>query len=200
MIKVIRAYDQSSNEHTFSIIATDKGFTYVFSDNAAPMFDSKAREKKILDRVDAADKKLDVEDYLKLATLGLSSFYFGKVIDAPSQKLAMKTEKLALEHSEVKNEGMQSASALASIAEDTDQVLQDYPELYDQLASEDPDQEITASGMIELVFAALGSVDPNGPNAWLLDYMDGQEADGYVAPLSFRPDSAQLKANETENK
>jgi hypothetical protein len=53
--------------------------------------------------------------------------------------------------------------------------------------SDDPDTEITESGMLELVFAALGSVDPNGPNAWLLDYMDGKEAEGFVGDLVFDP-------------
>jgi hypothetical protein len=85
------------------------------------------------------------------------------------------------------SQGREVGAVLAIASDDMDQVFHDYPELYEQLASDDPDQEITASGMIELVFAALGSVDPNGPNAWLLDYMDGQTAEGVVGDLVFDP-------------
>jgi hypothetical protein len=74
-------------------------------------------------------------------------------------------------------EKMSSKSAeLTRRSLDIEQVFLDFPELYEQLISDDPGQEITASGMTEFMFAALGSVDPNGPYSGLLDYLDEQPA------------------------
>jgi hypothetical protein len=118
-------------------------------------------------------------------------------MDESSEKTAITSEKLAMQRVYEASQGREVGAGLAIASDDMDQVFHDYPELYEQLASDDPDQEITASGMIELVFAALGSVDPNGPNAWLLDYMDGQVADEFVAPIVF---DAQPGTNETGKK
>ena len=194
MIKVIRAYDITSRKHTFSVVATDKGYTYVFNDDKNPMFDAKKRQAMIMERIDTDPKKLKVDDYLGISTLGLSNFYFSNAFDEPNEKIAVKTEKIALARADMAANGRAKGTAMAVSSDDIDQVFHDFPELFDQLSSDDPDQEITASGMIELVFAALGEVDPNGPNAWLLDYMDGQTADGYVGDLVFDP---QLTNKET---
>lgn len=196
MIKVIRAYDLTSNTHMFSIVATDKGFSYVFPDDKNPMFDSKKRVAKIM-AMSSKTKGLNVDDYLALSTAGLSYFFFSNAIEEPNEKIAIKSEKIMLSRSLAKDNGKAKATSMAVAADDVDQVFHDFPELYDQLSSDDPNQEITASGMIELVFAALGDVDPNGPNAWLLDYMDGQVADGYVGDIVFDP---QPQSDETGTK
>lgn len=196
MIKVVRAYDLTSNIHMFSIIATDKGFSYVFPDDKNPMFDSKKRADKIISMSNKT-KKLTADDYLALSTAGLGHFFFSNTIEEPNEKIAIKSEKIMLTRAAAGANGKSRGTAMAVAADDINQVLHDFPELYDQLASDDPDQEITASGMIELVFAALGDVDPNGPNAWLLDYMDGQVADGYVGDIVF---DSQPQSDETGTK
>ena len=185
MIKIIRAYDMMSNRHTFSIVATDKGFSYVFADPKKVMFDSKKRSKMLIERLGGDTKNLTVDDYLAISTAGLGQFYFSSPIEELSEKMAIKSEKLHLEKDMENRNGVDKNRSLAVASDDIDQVLYDHPELYAQLETDDPDQEITASGMTELIFAALGGVDPNGPNAWLLDYMDGQEADGPVGFLVF---------------
>ena len=55
------------------------------------------------------------------------------------------------------------------ILEDVEQVMNDFPDLIEQL---DSGADITAPGMIELVFALVGSIHPNDPNGWVLDYLD----------------------------
>jgi hypothetical protein len=185
MIKIIRAYDMVSNRHTFSIVATDNGFSYVFADPKKVMFDSKKRSKMLIERFGGNAKNLTVDDYLAISTAGLGQFYFSSPIEELSEKTAVKSEKLHLEKDMENRNGVDKNRSLAVASDDIDQVLHDYPKLHAQLESNDPDQEITASGMTELIFAALGGVDPNGPNAWLLDYMDGQEADGPVGFLVF---------------
>lgn len=184
MIKVVRAYDLTNMMHMFSIVATDKGFSYVFKDDKNPMFDSKKRAQKIME-MSSKTKGLTVDDYLALSTAGLAHFFFSNAIEEPNEKMAIKSEKLFLARAEEAANGKKKGTSMAVAADDVDQVLNDFPELYDQLTSEDPNQEITANGMIELVFAALGDVDPNGPNAWLLEYMDGQVAEGYVGDIVF---------------
>jgi len=197
MIKVIRGYDSQDSSHLFSVMATDKGFSYIFRDDKNPMFDSAKRVELLMGKIGKDPKTLKIDDYLAIATLGLSNFFFSAPMDESSEKTAVTSEKLAMQRVHESEQGRDIGVGLAVASDDMDQVFQDYPELYEQLASEDPEQEITASGMIELVFAALGSVDPNGPNAWLLDYMDGQTADGFVGDIVF---DAQPGTNETGKK
>ena len=165
MIKVIRAYDTQDNSHVFSVMATDKGFSYIFRDDKNPVFNSAKRAELLMSKIDKDPKTLKIDDYLSIATIGLSNFFFSEPIDESSEKTALSSEKLAMQRVYEASQGRDVGAGLAIASDDMDQVFQDYPELYEQLASEDPEQEITASGMIELVFAALGSVDPNGPNA-----------------------------------
>ena len=197
MIKVIRGYDSQSSSHQLSIIATDKGFSYIFRDEKNPIFDSAKRVELLMGKIGKDPKNLKADDYVAIATIGLSNFFFSAPMDESSEKTALTSEKLAMQRVYEASQGRDVGAGLAIASDDMDQVFQDYPELYEQLASEDPEQEITASGMIELVFAALGSVDPNGPNAWLLDYMDGQTADGFVGDIVF---DAQPGTNETGKK
>ena len=197
MIKVIRGYDSQENSHVFSIMATDKGFSYIFKDEKNPMFDSAKRVELLMGKIGKDPKTLKIDDYLAIATIGLSNFFFSAPMDESSEKTAVTSEKLAMQRVYEASQGRDVGAGLAIASDDMDQVFQDYPELYEQLASEDPEQEITASGMIELVFAALGSVDPNGPNAWLLDYMDGQTAEGFVGDIVF---DAQPGTNEPGKK
>jgi hypothetical protein len=190
MIKVIRAFDMTDNSHAFSIVATDKSFKYIFPNTEGTIFDPGKRVQLLLDTVKQDRKSYTVDDYLGLAQFNLSNYYFSEAFEEPSEKLAMKSEKLKMEKDqEIKNASEESKKSvgIALKSVDIEQVLLDFPELLEQLGSDDPDIEITSPGMLELVFAALGSVDPNGPNAWLLDYMDGQTAEGVVGDLVFDP-------------
>lgn len=203
MIKVIRAFDMNDNIHAFSVVATDKGFKYIFADTKGEIFNPGKRVQLVLDTVKKDKKSLTVDDYLDLARYNLSNYSFSTPFEEPSEKIAIKGEKLKMEKDQEMNRELEESKKSVGVAlrsVDVEQVLLDFPDLYEQLASEDPDQEITESGMLELVFAALGSVDPNGPNAWLLDYMDGQEAEGYVGDLVFdpQPDNALTAAAPVE--
>ena len=190
MIKVIRAYDMIDNTHTFSVVANDKGFKYIFLNDKEAPFNPGKRVQLILDTVKKDKKALTVDDYLDLARYNLSNYSFSTPFEEPSEKIAIKSEKLKMEKNqeiEKLDEESKKSVGITLNSIDIEQVLVDFPELHEQLMSDDPDTEITESGMLELVFAALGSVDPNGPNAWLLDYMDGKEAEGFVGDLVFDP-------------
>jgi hypothetical protein len=175
MIKVLRAYDINTDDHVFSIIADENGFKYVFSkDNV--MFDSNKRVKMLMEKAGDAAKSYKVDDFLDMATVGLTFFRYADTREEENEKIAVSEEKLSID------KALDRAASNANISdllvrsnEDLDQVLSDYPELYEQLASDNPDQKITADGMLELVLAAVGDIDPQGPNAWLLDVLDGKE-------------------------
>jgi hypothetical protein len=190
MIKVVRAFDMTDDAHAFSIVATDKGFKYIFLNAEGEIFNPGKRVQLLLDTVKQDRKSYTVDDYLGLAQFNLSNYYFSEAFEEPSEKLAMKSEKLKMEKDQEISNALEESKKSVGVAlrsVDIEQVLLDFPELLEQLSSEDEEIDITAPGMLELVFAALGSVDPNGPNAWLLDYMDGQTAEGVVGDLVFDP-------------
>jgi len=187
MIKVVRAYDLTSGEHVFSVMADDKGFKYVMQPDYK-VFDADKHVKMLMEKVNEDKANLKAVDYINIACYGLSNFKYGSAREEASYKIAAKEEQVSMMKSALKYKDIETGnSSVAFAREDLDQVLSDYPELYDQLEGNEDniDPSITADGMVELVMAALGSVDPEGPNAWLLDYMDGKTADGFVGDLVF---------------
>ena len=195
MIKVARAYDINTDDHIFSIIADDKGFKYVFSkDNV--MFDSKKRVKMLMDKAGPAVEKYKVDDFMSMAQVGLTFFKFSNSREEENEKLVIKEEMLLIDKALDRSLTDSNISdILVKTNEDIDQVFIDYPELYEQLSSDDPEQKITADGMLELVLAAVGEIDPQGPNAWLLDVLDGKEVEeGTVNDIVIGDSSIALTA------
>jgi hypothetical protein len=179
MVKVMRAYDLVTGQHAFSVVADDKKFAYVFEDKNNTVFNPDKRAKMLMSKIDEG-KTLSAEYLLSIARFNLSSFTFSKPIEEKDVKTAIAAERVALRRS---RENMDD-SAFATdpkTHDEIDQVFADYPDLYDQLSSEDPEQKITAPGMTELVFAALGSIDPNGPYGYILDYLDKDNEEPVVA-------------------
>ena len=170
MIKVIRARSVDTGDHQFSVVVSDKGITYVFP-TGREMFDSKKRVDRLVKMYGQKDKdvKLDLDKYLSLAFIGLTYFDYDEPLDVKNENIAISSEKKFLDAQFRKYKNPESYnSVLVARSEDVYQVLEDYPDLYLQLLSTNPDQKITEPGMTELFFAAMGPIDPNGPNAWML--------------------------------
>lgn len=187
MIKVMRAYDLDTDEHVFSIVASDKGFKYVLSSDRK-VFDANKREKMLMKRAGDKVSSYKANDFLSLATFGISMFRYGSAREESSEKIAIKEEQLAILKSLSSRTESQPDSRLTSTQEDMDQVFNDFPELYAQLegTEEKPNPSVTADGMFELVMAALGGIDPEGPNAWILDMQDGKEMpEGFIPYITF---------------
>ena len=178
MVKVIRAYDLYDGTHMFSIVADDNKFSYVFENDKFRLFDPVKRANMIMEKVTDNDKP-DADKLLNFACFGLSAFTFSNPFTETSVKTAIASEKLQLKR--VREAGLNVEQTDPLRYDDIDQVFSDYPDLYDQLSSEDPNQEITADGMTELVFATLGPIDPNGPYGYILDYMDNKNTEPVVA-------------------
>jgi hypothetical protein len=175
MIKVARAHDINTNDHIFSVIADDKGFKYVFSkDNV--MFDSKKRVAMLMEKAGESAADFKTDDFLALARVGLTFFKFSNAREEENEKIAVSEEMLSIDKALDRSMADSNISdVLVKTNDDIEEVFIDYPELYEQLSSDDPEQKITADGMLELVLAAVGDIDPQGPNAWLLDVLDGKE-------------------------
>jgi len=175
MVKVIRAYDLSTNMHVFSIVADDNKFVYVFENKASQIFDPVKRAKMIMEKVDK-DRALTSESLAYLGTFNLSNFTFSKPFEESNTKVATASEKVELSRARERSYSDNSRQIDVGTYDDLDQVYADYPDLYEQVASEDPDAKITSKGLIELVFAGLGSIDPNGPFGHIVSYLDKQQA------------------------
>jgi len=174
MVKVIRAYDIVDNIHMFSIVADDKKFTYVFESKEAQMFNPVRREKMIMSKLKEGSK-LSADFLLDIATFNLGNFRFSKPFEDSSMKVAVLAEKVQLKRAA--NEAYADSSRQVDVKryDDIDQVFADYPDLYDQISSDDPDQEVDTQAMIALAFAGLGSIDPNGPFGHIIRYLDKQQ-------------------------
>jgi hypothetical protein len=188
MIKVVRAYDVISGQHVFSIIADDKGFKYVMQSDYK-IFNGDKRVKMLMEKVKDKKESLKVNDYINLASFGLSNFKYSSAREEASSKIAAKEEQVSMMKSSLKQEKDNVANkSLLMAREDLDQVLFDYPGLYDQLegTEDNVNPDITEDGMFELVMAALGGIDPEGPNAWILDMQDGKEMpEGFMPMIEF---------------
>lgn len=185
MIKVIRARSIDTGDHQFSVVVNDKGITYVFP-TGKEMFDSKKRVDRLVKMYGPKDKdvKLDLDKYLSLAFIGLTFFEYDKPIDVDNENIAVSYEKKLLNAQLKKLKKPESYnSTLVARSEDVYQVLEDYPDLYLQFLSTNPDQKITEPGMTELFFAAMGPIDPNGPNAWMLGDEEINDTPSVVAAV-----------------
>ena len=179
MVKVVRVYDLQDGTHVFSVVADDKKFTYVFESPSTQVFDPVRRAKMIMDKI-KEDQKVNADFLINLASFNLSNFRFTAPFEESSSKIAIASEKVALKRAREASYEDNSQQIDVGTYDEIDQVFADYPDLYDQLSSEDPDQKITADGMTELVFAALGQIDPNGPYGYILKSLDEETSDKAV--------------------
>lgn len=201
---VARAYEPVNNytskTHAFSIVADDTGFMYVFGSNAAGIaFDSKTRVADVMAVITTPVNQLKAVDYIGISEIELDAFIFDAPFEAANKAIAIRDEQLDIDKALFIRQSVKASVAGLIQAQRVDQVMQDFPDLYDQLSSGNPKQQVTADGMIELIFSALGSVDPSGPNAWLLNYIDGTapESEDAGGDIVFNEDSGDSSTTKT---
>jgi hypothetical protein len=189
MVKVIRAYDRYYNIHSFSIVADDKKFEYVFENSAAQIFNPKKRNKMIMGMI-SKDRKVDVDVLLSFASINLSAFRFASAFEESNFRTAVVSERTALRRAREESYDADMRPGMDSeTIDDVNQVFADYPDLYDQLSSDDPNEKITSKGLIELAFAVLGPIDPNGPYGHIVKYLDEMEEKKSDEPVTAAADS-----------
>lgn len=184
--------------HEITAVANEMGFIYlsnVMSDEQANV-----RSKRLIERVSRKKAQreeeghpFDVDDYIKISQIGMNN-YFVKSGNKYPEEMALD-EVIELEraillekrvdrsHAIEKTNSSKSTDLLdkplirsltlpqmtPAIMADVEQVLLDYPDLLDEL---DSGADISSSGMIELIFALVGSIHPDDPNGWVLDHLD----------------------------
>lgn len=184
--------------HEVTAISNDEGFVYL--SNALTAEQSKWKANRLMDRVQGKKLQrhqegnpLNSNDFIKISQIGMTHYFskrgttypddasFESVIAAEQKILNEKRvevvpstiEKSVSEKSDLADKPLFQNLVLPAmtpgILEDVQQVMNDYPDLIDQL---DSGADITASGMIELIFALVGSIHPDDPNGWVLDYLD----------------------------
>lgn len=182
MILVSRAYDLVNNysekTHVMSVLATDDGFSYIFGTaEYEQMFDSSERVALVMSHVTQATDTLTCADYIAIAKLGLNYLFFNESFEVSNPAQAIRAEQLDIDKdTDTYRKGL-IQTQLAVQALNTSSVFEDFPDLEDQLSSTDSSRGVTSNGMTNLVMVALGSIDPDGPNSWLLDDNDSADAE-----------------------
>jgi hypothetical protein len=144
-------------------------------------------ENKRLER-ERAGEPFNFEDYLSISQMGLLARFVGSsntYPDSNNLEDVIQKERLILEKgakyedsqvakikSEKKLSDLIFPPMTPEINSDILQVFEDYPSLVDEFTEGVPD--INSPGMVEFLFAKLGSVDPNGPNGWFLELFDSE--------------------------
>ncbi len=190
--------DPENFPHEFTAIVSGEGFTYVsnvMSDEAA-----KRRSDRLLNRIEAKKNQrasegnpLNQDDFLRISQIGMTQYYvkqgasysseitlqevigFEKIVlnEKRTEFFPKPEKKVEIKPSEISNMPFLKSLVLPpmtpDILENIEQVMMDFPDLVDNL---DSGADLSSSGMIELVFAILGSIHPDDPNGWVLDYLD----------------------------
>ena len=174
-MKIQRAYDMNTNRHVFSIVVNKKKVSYVFGSTKTQAFDPKKKVKVLFDKLGDKIENATEDDLLSLARIGLSYFTYGQPFEADDLSIAKAKEKVSIKESErnAQKVRVEEKTSLLSASERIYEVLEDFPDLEEALW--DDEASIPSDGMFEVVMAALDGVDPNGPNAWMIDYMDGKQ-------------------------
>jgi hypothetical protein len=182
MILVSRAYDLTDNYttkvHVFSVVANDNGFQYVFGTYSnAVMFDSEKKVARVLAAVGDSAKDFKAADYLRVSRSALGHYIFSEGLAVKNEDLAIRQEQVSLDTIFVERQAQSAGAKAAAVGRRIQAVFEDFPELEDDLSNPDPNHKITATGMNELVLAAIGDIAPDGPNAWILEAIDDPTSD-----------------------
>ena len=184
--------------HEVTAISNNEGFVYL--SNVLTPEQAKRQANRLMDRVQGKKLQrhqegnpLNSNDFIQISQIGMTHYFskrgatypddasFESVIAAEQKILnekkvevvPSKIEKSVSEKFDLADKPLFLNLVLPAmtpgILEDVQQVMSDYPDLMDQL---DSGADITASGMIELIFALVGSIHPDDPNGWVLDYLD----------------------------
>lgn len=195
-IKALHLFDLHGNpnayRHTQTIIVHNDGFKFIVfgvSDEVA-----NRRTKRIMERVE--NKRLErerdgnpfnFEDYLSISQIGLLHSFIGSSNTYPNSdnlEDVIQKEKSILEKGGVEYVTSQAKTVKTErnlsdlifppmtpeIESNILQVFEDYPSFFVEFTEGVPD--INTPGMVEYLFAALDSVNPNDPNGWFLELFD----------------------------
>jgi hypothetical protein len=150
----------------FGVIADDSGARYVFPPGVEPKLDE--------ERVQAVAEAMGAEpqserDWYDIASSNLG---LGLLVDDPMDDIE-DPDDFANEYlHELYSEPVVPSPLMQNAASAFEQISRDYPDFAD-----DP-QSVPEEAMTNYVLNALGPIDPEGPNGWILRAVDGNPRDG----------------------
>lgn len=118
---------------------------------------------KSIDEV-VANERLILDAQISQEPISLSP------IEADSKRLDRKSPEFREKFSSKQLGKLVFPMMTAEIAEDCQQVFDDFPELVE--AFDEGPLNIDTPGYVEFLFAKLGPIDPEGPNGWFLEIFD----------------------------
>lgn len=167
----------------YAIVADDNDAQYVWRNDEDAMFDDE-RLNVIIDARNGGEDPDTAEDWLRLASYNLGLVSVDEPITLPSLAAARSQARKALSETTAVDDLGENQVVLRNAATAASTVSQDYPDLFEGLE----DDDIDTQGMTNYVMMALGAIDPNGPNGWILRAVDGVSAPGDdLGMVTFRP-------------
>lgn len=155
----------------YGIVATDTGAEYVFPKGVEPWLNLDDRLDFILGRDE--DEPDDAQGWLDLASRNLGS---QAVLDAPYDDASSPAQAKRM---------MSGYLDKAAAVSTSSPLMQDAAVAFEQVAADYPGFGDSDESLIEnpealdnMVLMALGPIDPEGPNGWILRAMDGEPREG----------------------
>lgn len=160
----------------FAVIATDRGFEYVWAKDVEDEDDGIDFQSRIdLAYPDGEPDNLTIEDYKNLAFFHLGSFAPGEWVEARNPSQAKRELKELLNNPRY----LEKRQALREGPDPSKKVVRDINLAAEEMKfhAEDFDDvdSLTADQMAVFVMNAVGGIDPEGPNGWMLRQMMGEE-------------------------
>jgi hypothetical protein len=152
-----------------AVVADDEGAEYLFPPTVEPWLGATRLQQLVEIR---GEEPTSAAEWTELATynLGLDTFIDASVEVEDVDDAVDQAESQLADYEPESPE----TSFLDSVSESYDQVSADYPGFGD---AEDVDGN-SAQAMENFVLMALGPIDPDGPNGWLLRAQDGSPDPG----------------------
>ena len=150
-----------------SVIADDQGVDYLFPENVEPWLDEQ-RVKDLAERLGVQPD--NAKDWMDLATSNLGDNALADApLDMPNVEEAVTQADQEMGEYSYPDD---NTGLLQSASDSFDQVAQDYPDFLDDGETAPPE------AMDNFVLMALGPIDPDGPNGWILRAQDGNPEPG----------------------
>jgi hypothetical protein len=170
------ARDVTTDRPYFGIVADDTSADYVWPKGADPWFDAQDRLEYLL--LPDEEEPEAAADWLALASRNLGAQIETDPPFDDASNLA-QAKRLAQRYLDALYDDEDTVppagnSSLSGVPDGFDQVAQDYNGFGDS----DETLLFNPNATTNAVLMALGPIDPDGPNGWILRAMDGAPAEG----------------------
>jgi hypothetical protein len=169
---LIRYVSTEDRLDAFAIVADDAHGAYVWASDDDALFDGDERIATLLEfrTEEELEPPATAQEWVELLSQGLGNAAFEDLeVESFEAATTKADDDISLA---ARDAGRTREPLTGDVYEAFNEVSQDYP----NLASGEDDEDDMA--MTHLVLQALGPIDPEGPNGWLLRAIDGEPREG----------------------